>query len=164
MKRFVSTVLVATMVATSVPAWADPPTPAPTPAPSSSAPLPTITPLQKTQPAPYTGVLLSPEAIAKIVADKDAAAKEKELAVKHQQELDAAQHKYDLDQATTTCTADKSIMQARIDDNLKQIKILEDQLKKQSGGPGPGTWIGLGAVGGVVLTVVTVFAVSRATK
>jgi hypothetical protein len=153
MKRFISSLLVASVLASSVPAWADEPRASPT-----------VSPLQKGQPAPYTGVLLSPEAVAQVVAEKDTAKKEVELAVKHQSALDAAQKKFELDQLVSTCAADKKILQAQVDDNLRQIKILDDQLKKQSSGPSPTFWVGLGAVGGIVLTVATVFAVSQATK
>jgi hypothetical protein len=158
MKRIISSLLVASMLATSVPAWADP-TPPPT-----VDPAPVVSPLIKGQPAPYTGVLLSPEAVAQVIAEKDTAAAALALAVKHQADLDAAQLKYQVDQLTTTCTADKSILQAQVDDNKKQIIILNDQLKKTTGGPGAPVWIGLGAVGGVVVTVLTVFAIGKATK
>jgi len=150
MKRFISTVLVTSMLASSGLAWADP--------------APVITPLQKSQPAPYTGVLLSPEAIAKIVAAKDESEKALQLAVQHQSQLDAAELQFKTDQLTTTCVADKKILQAQVDDGKRQIKILDDKLKSQTSGPSAPVWIGLGAVGGVVVTVLTVFAVSRATK
>lgn len=151
MKRFISSVLMATTVAMSIPAWADDASP-------------TVTPLQKGQPAPYMGVLLSPEAVASVIAQKDAAAKAMALAVQHQADLDAAQLKYEIDQQTTTCNADKQILQVQVDDGKRQIIILNDQLKKQTGGPGAPVWIGVGFVGGVVTTVLTVFAVSQATK
>lgn len=154
MKRFISTLLVASMLAASATAWADDPPASP----------PTVAPLQKGQPAPFTGVLLSPAAVAQTVAEKETAKKVTELAVQHQVALGEAQKKFEIDRLTTTCVADKKIMQAQVDYNLKQIAILDEQLKKQSGGPGAPVWIGLGAVGGVVLTVVTVFAVSQATK
>ena len=153
MKRIVSCLLVASMLASAAPAAAD-----------DTVTPPTVTPLQKGQPAPYTGVLLSPEAVAQTVAEKETAKKAVELAVQHQADLDAVQKKFELDQLTSTCTADKKIMQAQMDYNLKQIQILDEQLKKQTGGPSPMVWVGLGALGGAVLTVATVFAVSQATK
>ena len=146
--------LAVTLTASSLPAWAD----------DTVIPAPTVAPLVKNQPAPFAGVLLSPQAVASIVAQKDTAAQAAQLAVQHQVDLDALQLKYTQAQMTTTCTADKQVLQAQIDDNKKQILVLEDQLKKNTGGPGAPVWIGLGAVGGIVLSVVTVFAVSRATK
>lgn len=148
------------MLATSLPAYADPPTPPPIVA----APLPTITPLVTQQPAPFTGILLSPAAVAKVIADSDAAAANQRNAVKNQAATDAAQLKYQTEQLATTCTADKTDLQAQLTDNKNQVNILTNQLKQNSA-PLPGTlWFGLGAGGGILITLLTVFAVSKATK
>jgi hypothetical protein len=154
MKRFISCLVVASMMGTLVPAWAD----------EQADPAPVVSPLQKGQPAPYTGVLFSPQAVAIVIAQKDAAQKALELAVKHQADVDAAQLKFQIDTLTTTCNTDKAILQAQIDDGKRQINILNDQLRKNTGGPGAPIWIGLGFVGGVVTTILTVFAISQATK
>lgn len=156
MKRFISCFLVASMVATAVPAWAD--------GPAVPTPAPVISPLNKGQPSPYTGVLFSPEAVAQVIAQQDTAVAALQLAVQHQADLDAAQLKFQVDTLTTTCTAAKSDLQAQLDDNLKQINILNDQLKKNTGGPGAGVWIGLGAVGGTVATILIAVAVSKTSK
>lgn len=160
MKRAIATLLVATMMATSVPAWADPPPP---PTVTAPTPPPVIAPLNKGQPSPFTGVLFSPEAVAAAIAQHDTAAAAAQLAVQHQKELDDAAMKYALDSAATTCTTDKNILTAQLTDAQKQNKILQDQLKQNTGGPGAPVWIGIGAVGGIVVTVLTVFAVSKAT-
>jgi len=154
MKKLVSYVLVASMLATSVPAWADPPAPTPPPI---------VTPLKQGQVAPWPGVLLSPPAVARVVAQQDTSSAAIALAVQHQAELDAAQKKYALDSATTTCTADKTVLQAEVTDYQKQNQILTDQLKKATSGPSAPVWIGIGVVGGVVVTVLTAFVVSKAT-
>jgi len=168
MKKAISSLLIATMLAASVPAWADPPaTPAPAVTATASAtaptPPPVISPLQKGQAAPYTGVLLSPPAVAQIVAQQDTSKAAAALAIQHQSEIDAAQQKYALDSAATTCTADKTILQAQVTDGQKQNQILTQQLKSATSGPGAPVWIGVGFVGGVVVTVLTAFAVSKAT-
>lgn len=157
MKRFISTLLVTTMLVSSGHAWADPVVGPPLPPP-------VVAPLTKGQAAPFTGVLLSPEAVAKVVAQQDAVAEHESLAVKHQADLDSVQLKFQIDQLTTTCTADKSILQAQVDDGNKRVQILNDQLKKSTGGPPASLWLGIGGAGGVVVTLLTVFAVSRATK
>jgi hypothetical protein len=167
MKRAIATLLTATMLATTVPAWADPPkaTVVTPPPPSTAAPTPppVIFPLTKGQPSPLTGVLFSPEAVAQIIAQRDTAATAAQLAVQHQQELDAAAQKYALDSQQSTCDADKKVLGAQVLDLQNQNKILQDQLKKETSGPGAPVWIGVGVVGGVVLTVVTAFAITRAT-
>lgn len=165
MKKAISTLLVATMLATSVPAWADPPVPTTPPAATVTAPTPppVISPLNRGQPSPFTGVLFSPEAVAQVIAASDTAKAAAALAVQHQAELDAAQQKYALDSAGTTCTADKSVLQAQLTDQQKQNQILTNQLKSASSGPGAPVWIGIGFAGGVVVTVLTAFAISKAT-
>lgn len=154
MKRLVSCLLIASMVASSAPALADNTTTAPA----------VVTPLNQGMPAPYTGVLLSPAAVAQVIAEREAAAKALTLAVQHQADVDAAKLKFTVDQLTTTCNTDKSILQAQVDDGKRQIKILDDQLKKQTSGPGPVTWIGIGTGAGVVLTVLGIVAIGAATK
>lgn len=153
MKRFVSSLLVASMLAASVPAWAD-----------ETLPPPVVTPLNKGQMAPYTGVLMSPEAVAQVIAEKESAAKALTLAVQHQAELDAAKLKFEVDRVTSTCDADKSILQAQVDDGKRRVNILNEQLEKQTSGPSPLGWVGIGAAGGVVMTLLTVFVVGQATK
>ena len=150
MKRFISTVLLASMTATVAPAWAQDP-----------APMAIVTPLGKGQPAPYAGVLMSPPAVAKVVAEKEAAAKALVLAVQRQAELDEARLKFEVDGLTTSCNADKQILQAQVDESKRRINMLNDQLEKETKGPGPGTWLGVGVAGGVVVTLIAVFAASR---
>lgn len=154
MKRFISAGLATVLAMTPTLGWADPPV----------APPPVIVPLQKAQPAPLTGVLLSPEAVAAIVSQKDSAAQERDLAVQHQAALDGANLKFQVGQLQTTCTADKRIMQAEVDDGKRQVTILNNQLKQGSFSLSPTAWFGIGTGTGVVLTVLAVFVVARATK
>lgn len=173
--RVVSAVTaVAVLSAYGAPAWADPPVatvalptdasvPTAAPAPVTGAP-PTIAPMWPDQPAPFSGVLLSPEATAVIIARADAIAKQLQLAIDHQRALDAAQQSFQLQQQASTCSADKSVLQAQLTDAQKQYDAINAQLKKVGSAPSAPTWIAVGAVGGIVLTVVTVLAVSKATK
>jgi len=151
MKRFISSLLVISVLATAVPAFAD------------DTPIgpPVVAPLDKGAIAPFTGVLLSPPAIAQIIAERDSVAARIAAAVYHQSQVDDANRRFDIDSLMSTCTADKSILQAQVDDGKRQVVILNDQLKKSTSGPPATLWIGLGAVAGVALTVLTVFAVNQ---
>ncbi len=151
--RTISALTAAAMLAMTVPAYADPPTAAPV-----------VSPINKDQPAPFSGILLSPSAAAMVIAAKDAAAASLKLAVQHQYEVDMAQMKFQLDQANTTCTGDKAVLQAQVDDGKKQVNILTTQLKKSTGSLSAPAWMGIGGATGVIVTLLTVFAVSRATK
>jgi sensor c-di-GMP phosphodiesterase-like protein len=158
MKRFTACVTLLALLAPAVPAWA---ADAVVPAPSMT---PVISPLKQGQVAPYAGVLLSPGAVAQLVAQQDTVQAAIQLVVQHQVEVDAAQQKYALDTQQTTCDADKKVLQAQVDDGKRQVVVLTDQLKKNTGGPGAPVWIGVGVVGGIVLTVLTTFAITRVTK
>lgn len=155
MKRLVSMLLAASMMAASVSAWADE---------TMETSPPVVTPISKGQFAPFTGVLMSPEAVATIIAERESAKQALQLAVKRQADLDEAKLKFEVDRLTTTCTADKKILQAQVDNGQRQINILNEQLKKETGGPSPLGWLGIGAGTGVVVTLLTVFVVGQATK
>lgn len=154
MKRFVSTLLVASMLATTVPAWADEMIPAP----------PVVTPLSRGQLAPYTGVLMSPEAVASIVAERESAKTALTLAVKRQADLDAATLKFEIGKLTTTCTADKTILQAQIDDGKRQINILNEELKKEESGLTTLQTVSLAGGVGIIVGILGVVAIGAATK
>lgn len=124
-----------------------------------------ITPVQKGQPAPFAGILFSPRAAA--VVGTEIASHPEKLKI----EVDAAvkkaeaQKDFKYNELNTTCTSDKSQLQARIEANEKRIKILEKDLQDAiDDAPNRFVWLGIGAGAGIALTVVTVFAVSQATK
>ena len=62
MNRTVSALLATAVLLTSIHAWADNQAP---------SPVPIVSPVSKGQPSPFTGVLFSPEAVAKVVAKVD---------------------------------------------------------------------------------------------
>jgi len=167
MNRILSSLLIVSMLSTSIPAWADGP-PAqivvpPSPVITAPAPLPIISPVQKGQPSPFGGILFSPEAIAKVIAKTDEAAALSKLAVQKQAEDDAARLKFQTDTLTSKCKEDKGDLQAQVDDEKRQITILDDQLKKATAPHlSGGTWFGIGVAGGVAVTVLTVVLLSKA--
>lgn len=104
---------------------------------------------------------MSPAAVAKVIAESDAATANQKIAVQHQADVDAAQLKYQTEQLTSTCTADKTDLQAQLTDNKNQVNILTNQLKKSSSPLGGAIWFGIGGGAGIVLTVLTVFAIGK---
>jgi hypothetical protein len=122
-----------------------------------------LSPMKKGQKAPYTGVLLAPQTIASVIADYEAVPEKVKLEVK--KAVAEAQNKCDrsLADAKASCEADKAALQSQIDDDKKVIKAYDEQLKvlrdKQTN---PLLWTGVGVVGGVAVTLLTVFAVSAA--
>lgn len=124
-----------------------------------------MSPVSKGQVVPYTGVLLSPAAVATIVAETmsypDRIKAEVDKAVATQK----ANCDFSAAEVQARNNADKKIAQAQADENAKRIQMLNDALKKeQQDKPNVVLWAGLGAAGGIAVTVLTAFAVVKATK
>lgn len=90
------------------------------------------TPIEKNTPAPYTGVLLDPTAVAKILSDKEYQKKKCEL--DQQYSLDKAKAKCDLD--ANTCKIERDICQKKYDEINKlkdeEIKRLQNLVVKDN--------------------------------
>lgn len=123
-----------------------------------------VSPVHQGQLAPWTGVLLSPTAVAKIVAQHDADRSVLQLELQRQKDVDAARAAFDLTSARTTCLADKAVGQAQLDALQKQNKALQDQLKGTQGGLPPSVWAGIGGLGGLIVGVIVTVVVVKATK
>ena len=156
MNRTVSALLATAVLLTSIHAWADNQAP---------SPVPIVSPVSKGQPSPFTGVLFSPEAVAKVVAKVDGDAALAKLALQKHADDDAARLKFQVDSLTSKCTEDKRNLQAIVDDGKRQITILENQLKKNAAPKlSGGTWFGIGVASGVVVAVLTTVLISKSVK
>lgn len=126
---------------------------------------PAISPMKRGQQAPFTGVLLSPAAIASIISD-----------INHKNDL----IKIEVDKATKTLTAkhefetnllklrsesDAKIAQMRIDEQHKEIDRIDAQLKKErEDRPNPMTWAAIGLGTGILLSTLTAATIAYVTK
>lgn len=124
-----------------------------------------ITPMQKGQPAPFSGILFSPRAAggvgAEIASIPDLLRIEVEKAVKEAE----ARKDYAYNELNTVCTSDRTQLGARIEANQRRIeKLTKDLQDAEDAAPNRGVWFGIGAVVGVGLTLGTVFVVIEATK
>lgn len=155
-----------TILALSTPnlVWADDAKPAPKPPPVMVDPA-MVSPLGQDQPAPYPGILFSPRAAASIVTDLELSKERMQI------EVDAAVRKSeafkdskynDLNAAYIT---EKTRLQTQAEENARRLHDLDEALKKStSSEPSRTLWFGLGAVGGVAVTLVSVFVVVKTTK
>jgi len=131
-----------------------------------------ISPLKKGQSAPFAGVLLTPKAVATIITELGTIKEKIAIEVESASKTIEAKKNFELSESKTNCNSDKKIIQAVVDEKLSRIKILEDEFKKsedalkqsQDATPSRALWMSVGFVGGVVVTVITVFAVSQAVK
>lgn len=131
-----------------------------------------ISPLKKGQSAPFAGVLLTPKAVATIITELGTIKEKIAIEVKSSSNTIEAKKNFELAELKTSCNSDKKIIQAVVDEKLSRIKNLEAVIKKsedalrqsQDAAPSRTLWLGVGFVGGVVVSVITVFAVSQAVK
>lgn len=122
-----------------------------------------IAPLKKLQIAPFTGVLLSPEATAQLIVQITTFPQVIKLQVEHQAEVDKAQCDFSLAEQKNTLETDKKILQAQVDAGNKIVPILTEQVKKlEDSRPNTTLWFGLGAATGVVVTVLLTLAIAYA--
>lgn len=124
-----------------------------------------IAPMKTGQKAPFSGVLLSPKAVASIVAKLKSVDKMKQLAAAEAKETAEEVCKNEKNLLTIRTDTDKEILNARIESNKQVIGIyekkLQDVTESQSN---PSLLVGLGAAGGIIASVLTVLAVSQAMK
>lgn len=124
-----------------------------------------ISPLKKGDRAPFTGVELSPLAVATIVAQFSTAKDLVKIETDRTRSEEKARCEFSVSELKASTDADKKILQANVDARQKQIAALNEQLKKeQDSRPNVVLWTSLGGAAGIGLTLLTVFAVSRATK
>ncbi len=124
---------------------------------------PIITTVQKGAPAPFTGILLTPEAVAKVIAE----AKDCPRRIVVETDKARGEEKARADKAVADVQADakrdKTVLQAGIDQRDGMIKDLNGRLEKSENARS-NTWLfaGGGVVAGAALVILTVFAVGSA--
>jgi len=122
-----------------------------------------IAPVERGQASPIAGVVFSPPAVAKVIADRDEQEAAARLAVQHQAEVDAADAKRRIDSLLTTHSADLAVMQAQLADAQRQVNVLLQQ-KQPAASSNPTLWVMGGAAAGVVLYIVARFVVTTVAK
>lgn len=165
LKRIIASLLLATYALLPLNAYAEEAPALPTiiaPAGEKDAGL-TISPLKKDNKAPFTGVLLSPAAVASIIAQAHVYDAQVKLEVDKTKAEEQAQCQYRVSEIKTTTDADKGILQARYDAKVKEVEALQKQIKPSTS-TAPALYVSGGAVAGIGLTLLTVFVVSRVTK
>lgn len=161
LRKFVSLLVALALVFTSLPCLADPP--AATTAPVMLYAPPVITPLTKGQPAPFAGVLLTPEAVAKVIAEAQDCPKRIKVEADHARDVQKAEDDKVLADAKADAERDKKVLQAGITSRDGQIKDLTTALQKsESARKNNWLWVGGGALVGVLVTIGTVVLVNSA--
>ena len=161
LRKFVSLLVAILLVCISMPCLADPPAVAIAPVMLYTSPV--ITPLTKGQPAPFSGVLLTPEAVAKIIAEAQDCPKRIKIEVDHARDVQKAEDNKVLADTKADAERDTKVLQAGIASRDGQIKDLTTALQKsESSRKNNWLWVGGGTLVGVLVTIGTVVLVNSA--
>jgi len=134
-------------------------------APGEEDPGKALSPMRKGQKAPFTGVLLAPASVADIIVDTETIEERIHIEVTRAMQEEQAKCDKKVSDLDARLTADKKVLQASVDGRLREINILNVELKKsQSFIRNPVLWGGVGFVVGVGLSAAGVYAITRASK
>ena len=171
MKKFVSSLCIVTILALPTSAYADDQTfpDVPKPVPGEIDVGAAISPLRKGQLAPFTGVLLSPKALASIITELNSISDQIKIEVDKTKAEDAANCDYRVAETENELKTSIKILDAQAEERKKQIDMLNDRLKQsEDDQPYTALWVGLGVGGGfllgAVLTGVITYGVNQASK
>ena len=179
LKRSISTVLLLSILSPNLALAQGVPSPDPEPKPKVDLPSPkllpgekdpglAISPMKKGQRAPFTGVLLAPASVANVIVEMESFEERIKIEVRKATEQEKAECEKKLKNADAKSVADKKILQADIDDKARNISVLNGQVKnlkdELDSKWSPAVWAGIGGGAGIVLTILTAFAISKATK
>lgn len=155
-------------LAQNVPSPDREPLPTPSLMPGEKDPGLVISPMKKGQRAPFTGILLAPTSAANIIVEMEMLNERIRIDVDRaikQEQADCERKVLDLNASSI---ANKKILQANIDEKgrtidslLIEVKSLKDEKTTMLS---PVTWVGIGTAGGILLTILTAFAISNSTK
>ena len=124
-----------------------------------------VAPLAKNQPAPFPGVLFSPRASAVVATEISTAKQRRDIEVEAAVKKSEAKKDLDYKNLKVECDTDKKILVATNEERSKRIGQLESDLKNAlDAAPSRPFWTGVGVVGGIAVTLLTVFIVGQATK
>ena len=124
-----------------------------------------ISPLKKGQPAPFSGVLFTPRAAASVATEINTFRDRLKIETNSAVASAEARKDFKYDEAAAACKADKSVLSTTITSERERSILLEKEIQRlKEEAPSKTMWLGAGVLGGVTLTLLTVFAVSRVAK
>lgn len=129
---------------------------------------PTIAPLDYNQPAPWPGVLLNAAAVGSLSFDYNHEKDKIDAIVQKAVNDTLIQKNGEIAQNKATCDSQLAQKDALIEEKNGNIVLLKDENKtlrdEIANAPNRTTWFSIGAVTGVVFTVLTAFAIGQVAK
>jgi hypothetical protein len=128
-----------------------------------------ISPMKKNQIAPFTGVLLSPAAVAKILTELNSAAESTEIEVTKTKHEEVAKCDFRVNDAILPLKTDIKILNASNDEKKKRIVVLNETIKEQAKNQtNTPMWVALGVgtgfVVGALTTVLITYSVTQSSR
>jgi len=124
-----------------------------------------LSPMKKGQKTPFTGVLLSPSAVANVIVELESIDEKIRIEVNVAVQKQIAECEKSASNLNTKHEADVKILRSDIDDKTRTISAKEEEIKKlKAEQTNPWIWAGIGTAGGIALALLTTFAVSKVTK
>jgi len=115
-----------------------------------------ISPMRKGQIAPFTGLLLSPAAVASVMTDLETKDELIRLEVERATSRLKLNHEHEMTILRIRSESDSKIDKLRIEEQRKDIDRIDAQLKKErESRPDPLVWASIGLGAGVVLSTLT---------
>ncbi len=127
-----------------------------------------ISPMKKNQWAPFTGVLLSPTALATVIVELQSIEDKVKIETNKVRAEEVAKCDHRVALATNKLTAERDIALTQVEARNKEISILNGIIKQQEDDrPNLPLWVGLGTgigvLGGIGFTLLTVYVTNQIT-
>lgn len=124
-----------------------------------------ISPMRMNQRAAFTGVLLAPKALTTVIARLKSIDDRVKLASEEAKETAEEVCRHEKELTSIRVEADKNILKARIEDNERNLSTYEKRITQvQESQPNSALLVGLGALGGIAVATLTIFAAQSITK
>ena len=123
-----------------------------------------VTNLSQGQRAPFTGILLSDSAAAKLFADLEFTEAECHLRLTRELDIVTITSKSQIDALTLRLQVESERTEKLLDIKDNRIEFLEENWKPQPWYESGEFWFSMGVVGGVLITVGSAYALSQATR
>lgn len=164
MKRIISILLIFVLMLPSF-AWAEPQLPTVTALPNEISVGPAVSPMKKGQTAPFSGVLLSPEAVAKVIVDYNNQKAQSQIEIDRAKELQKAQDQLVIDNLVADLKREKEVAEAGRKSSSEQLQILNKRIEEaEKNKPNVAIVAGLGAAAGAALVILTIVLTNAANK
>jgi len=123
-----------------------------------------VTNLRLGQAAPFTGILLSEDAAAKLFADIKFSQRECNLKIESEVSLLSLKYKADLDALQLRLDIETDRSQKLIEVKNERIQFLESNYKPPAWYESGEFWMAIGVISGVLITVSAGYAINQASK